>query len=55
MKIEITMNEKQIKQACLEFISERFIEHNFIFDIKSLAFEDGEIKLKVIGDDNLIT
>ena len=51
MKLEITMNEKQIKKACLEFIEERFLEHGLIFDIKSLGVEDGEIKLKVIGND----
>jgi hypothetical protein len=51
MKFEITMNEKQIKKACLEFIQEKFHGLKMEFDIKSLGVEDGEIKLKVIGDD----
>lgn len=52
MQLEITMNEKQIKESCLEVIKERFHGLKMQFDIKSYELdEDGLINLKVIAEE----
>lgn len=52
MKLEITMNEKQIKEACLEVIKEKFHGLKMQFDIKSYELgEDGLVSLKVLAEE----
>jgi len=52
MKLEITMDEKQIKEACLEVIKEKFHGLKMQFDIKSYEVgEDGMVSLKVLAEE----